>query len=34
MKRQPIVGYEALSIDIELVSSVDVLSNRLLGFFF
>ncbi|KAF2530527.1 hypothetical protein F2Q70_00030468 [Brassica cretica] len=31
MKRQSIVGSEVLSIDIELVSSVDVLRKRLLG---
>ena len=34
MKRQSIVGSEVLSIDIELVSSVDVLRNRLLGSLF
>ncbi|KAF3595913.1 hypothetical protein DY000_02023055 [Brassica cretica] len=31
MKRQSIVGSEVLSMDIELVSSVDVLRKRLLG---
>ena len=36
MKIQSIVGSEVMSIDIELVSSVDVMRNRLLGsvFFF
>ena len=34
MKIQSIVGSEVMSIDIELVSSVDVLRNRLLGYVF
>ncbi|KAF2546723.1 hypothetical protein F2Q70_00021798 [Brassica cretica] len=31
MKRQSIVGSKVMSIDLELVSSVDVLRKRLLG---